>query len=140
MNDYRDWGVPLGRRFRALKLWFVIRGFGVAGIQSKIREHISLNNFFTNLVNESSDFEIVTKSILNLTCFRFIPSDKSAEDDINTTNEILLDSLNKRGRIYLSHTKVHGKYALRMVIGQTFVEKRHIQQAWDEINYVSKNL
>jgi aromatic-L-amino-acid decarboxylase len=133
VNDYRDWGIPLGRRFRALKLWFVIRSFGINGIQEKLRHHIELATQFENWVNSSQNFETVIDRSLNLVCFRFKPS---SIDDLNQLNEInqkLVESLNSSGKIYLTHTKVDRKYALRIVIGQTNVQERHIIEDWELI-------
>lgn len=128
VNDYRDWGIPLGRRFRALKLWFVMRSFGLEGIRKRLREHIALNNFFASEIEKHPDFELVLEPILNFTCFRFKPVGKS-EEELNELNEQLKDRLNKTGKLFLSHTKINGKYVLRFVIGQTYVEKRHIENA-----------
>ncbi len=126
VNDYRDWGIPLGRRFRALKLWFVMRGMGINGIQSKLRKHIQLNDYFADFIQQSDHFEWVTDPILNFTCFRYIPSRKESTKTINLLNKSLLSQLNQTGKAFLSHTLVDDKYVLRMVIGQTYVEQKHI--------------
>ncbi len=130
VNDYRDWGIQLGRRFRALKLWFVIRNYGVKGIQEKIREHIDIAAKFEQWILKSEDFEILTPRTLNLVCFRYKPKGISDEQELNAINERLLDLLNSSGKIYLSHTKLNGKYTLRMVIGQTYVTQEHVEKAW----------
>ncbi len=130
VNDYRDWGIQLGRRFRALKLWFVIRNFGVKGIQDKIREHIEIATKFEQWILKSKDFEMLTPRTLNLVCFRYKPKGVTDEQDLNSINERLLDLLNSSGKIYLSHTKLNGKYTLRMVIGQTYVTETHVKKAW----------
>ncbi|MEP2023782.1 MAG: pyridoxal-dependent decarboxylase [Reichenbachiella sp.] len=129
VKDYRDWGVPLGRRFRALKLWFVIRDFGVEGIQTRLREHINYADWFANQVNDSDHFEIVIEPKLNVVCFRMINSTKS-EQQLEQLNASLVASINNSGKAYLTHTKIKGKYALRMVIGQTYVQKHHVEKAW----------
>ncbi len=128
VNDYRDWGIPLGRRFRALKLWFVLRSYGLDGIRHRLREHIALNEYFAGQIAEHPDLELVLEPFLNFTCFRYRPEGVSPEK-LNQLNEQLKESLNKTGKLFLSHTKVHGKYVLRFVIGQTYVEKRHIDNA-----------
>ncbi len=130
VNDYRDWGIQLGRRFRALKLWFVIRNYGVNGIKEKVREHIDIASKFEQWVSESEDFEMLTPCTLNLVCFRYKPKGIADEQELNTINERLLDLLNSSGKIYLSHTKLNGKYTLRMVMGQTYVTQEHVEKAW----------
>lgn len=129
VNDYRDWGIPLGRRFRALKLWFVLRSFGLEGLKEKLRMHIRLNESFAKSIKQADDFELVTTPFLNFTCFRWRPPHITEEEELNEWNEHLLDTINKSGKLFLSHTKVMGKYALRMVIGQTYVEKSHVRKA-----------
>ena len=137
VNDYRDWGVPLGRRFRALKLWFVIRHFGVEGIQEKIRTHIQFAQYLSNEIEHSSDFQLVCPTTLNLICFRYAGT---YEGDLNEANQRLLNQLNASGKMYLTHTKVQGKYTIRMVIGQTHVTLDHVKNAWEIIQKESKQL
>ena len=120
--DYRDWHVPLGRRFRALKLWFVIRHYGVEGIRFHIRQHVDLAHRFAEWVRADDRFEIAAPPMLNLVCFRL-----KGEDG---PNERLLHALNASGKMFVSHTKLGGRYVLRMSIGQTNVELRHVQEAW----------
>jgi aromatic-L-amino-acid decarboxylase len=133
VNDYRDWGVPLGRRFRALKLWFVIRNFGVKGLQEKLRFHIELAKGFEKKVAVHSDFENVFPRSLNGIFFRYKPKSITDLKQLNELNEQLLHTLNKSGELYLSHTKINGVYLIRMIIAQTNVEQRHIDTAWEEI-------
>lgn len=120
--DYRDWQVPLGRRFRALKLWFVIRHYGVQGLQHHIRRHVELAQTFAGWVNDHPDFEVATPHPLNLVCFRYRGTDAE--------NESIVNALNAEGRLYLSHTKLNEKYVIRMSIGQTHTEIEHVQEAW----------
>lgn len=140
VNDYRDWGIQLGRRFRALKLWFVIRSFGVEGIRKKISHHIALAQEFEEWVKNSRDFETITPRTLNLVCFRYNPKGNIDNDQLNDINEKLLQSINATGKVYLSHTKLNGIYTLRMVIGQTNVCQDHVLKAWDVIQDVSRSL
>lgn len=140
VNDYRDWGVPLGRRFRALKLWFVIRGFGLSGLRKKISEHISLNTYFCAEVKKIPGVELVLEPFLNFSCFRFKPEESENMEQINALNETLLGSLNERGRIFLTHTRIQGKYTLRMIIGQTYVQKEDVDLALNEIKTVCDGL
>ncbi len=140
VNDYRDWGIPLGRRFRSLKLWFVIRSFGMDGIRNRLRHHIQLNQYFAEKIKESASFELILPPFLNYTCFRFHPGKIEDESKLNELNEQLIHNLNRSGDLYISHTKVKEKYVIRMVIGQTYVEQRHVDFALSKIEEVAKNL
>ncbi|MCX7834154.1 MAG: pyridoxal-dependent decarboxylase [Ignavibacteria bacterium] len=129
-NNYCDWGIQLGRRFRALKLWFVIRSYGVNGLKEKLRFHISLAKKFETILKQNEEFEILAPVVANLVCFRYKPKNISDEESLNRINELLLSKINQDGKIYLSHTKLNGKYTLRMVIGQTNVQETHIEEAY----------
>jgi aromatic-L-amino-acid decarboxylase len=120
--DYRDWHVPLGRRFRALKLWFVIRHYGVEGLQFHIRQHIALAQEFASWVKADSRFELLAPHPLNLVCFRLKSGDEASER--------LLKRLNASGEMFVSHTKLDGKYAIRFCVGQARTERRHVEAAW----------
>jgi len=139
VNDYRDWGIPLGRRFRALKLWSVIRMYGVEGLQEKIRYHIKLAAWLTENIRKEKDFELLAPVIINVVCFRYKPEGKT-EQEINGINEILNHRLNDTGKIYLSHTSLNGIYTLRMVTGQTNVRMEHVEEAWDLIKRTARSL
>lgn len=121
--DYRDWHIPLGRRFRALKLWFVIRHYGVEGLQYHIREHVKLAQEFASWVEADDRFELVVQPPLTLVCFRVSQGD-------DRVNQRLLDDLNRTGKLFLTHTKLHDKLTLRFSIGATYTERRHVEQAW----------
>ncbi len=123
--DYRDWHVPLGRRFRALKLWFVIRWFGVAGLQQKIRQHVAWAQEFAGWVAADPRFELAASVPLNLVCFRLREGDEA--------NQRLLDRLNGSGQVYLSHTRLDGKFTLRFCVGQTNTTRGHVVRAWEQI-------
>jgi aromatic-L-amino-acid decarboxylase len=140
VNDYRDWGIQLGRRFRALKLWFVIRNFGVHGLTEKIRHHISLAEIIEKKITNSEDFEIVTPRIFNLVCFRFRPHDLNQDALLNSINKQFLKLLNETGRVYLSHTTLNGIYTLRMVTGQTYINESHVNNAWEVIISVAAKM
>ena len=105
VNDYRDWGVPLGRRFRALKLWFVIRSFGLDGIREKLRAHIRMNQQFSAQLAELEHITLPLKPFLNYTCFRLQPEGMNDADRLNELNETFLEEINRGGRLYLTHTK-----------------------------------
>ena len=138
VNDYCDWGIQLGRRFRALKLWFVLRNFGVNAIREKLRLHLSLAEEFKKLVLEDKEFELLIEPDFNVICYRFVPIGYSDEEKINSLNAKLLEEINKTGKIFISHTKLDNKYALRMVIAQTNVSKTHVDKAWKLIKKQSK--
>ena len=131
VKNFRDWGIQLGRRFRALKLWFVIRSYGVEGLQAMIREHIRLARLFEEWIREDSRFEILAPVSSSLVCFRL--NDGRPEADLAKLNEDLLESLNRTGRLCLTHTSLKGRYALRMVVAQRTTEERHVREAWDLI-------
>ena len=139
VNDYRDWGVPLGRRFRALKLWSVIRSYGTEGLRDKIRYHISIATRLSEMISKETDFEILAPVIISVVCFRYVPAGYS-NDQINALNEKLIHQLNDSGRLYLSHTVLNGKYTLRMVTAQTNVTLEHVEKAWDLIKKTARNL
>lgn len=128
--DYRDWHIPLGRRFRALKLWFVIRHYGVEGLQYHVREHVRMAQEFAQWVGESQAFEIAAPAPLNLVCFRHRGGDE--------VNRKLLERLNQSGELYLTHTILGGQYTLRLCVGQTHTQQRHVEQAWKNIQAASQ--
>ncbi|HOW10356.1 MAG TPA: pyridoxal-dependent decarboxylase [Bacteroidales bacterium] len=139
VNDYRDWGIPLGRRFRALKLWSVIRMYGVEGLREKIRYHIKLAAWLSENIRKEKDFEVLAPVIINVVCFRYKPEGKS-DQELNRINEVLNHRLNDSGQIYLSHTSVNGIYTLRMVTGQTNVRMEHVGKAWELIKNTARSL
>jgi aromatic-L-amino-acid decarboxylase len=123
--DYRDWHIQLGRKFRALKLWFVIRHYGVEGLQHNVREHVRLAQQFADWVRKDDRFEIAAPAPLNLVCFRHKSGDAA--------NQTIMDRLNRSGDLYLTHTKLNGKLTLRLSVGQTHTEARHVERAWMRI-------
>ena len=126
VNDYRDWGIPLGRRFRALKLWFVLRGFGLEGIRKRIREQIALNEYFAETISQSGQFVVLRKPFLGFTLFR-------VNDEDDSLTEKLLAAVNASGKAYLSHTKVNGRYAIRFHSTQTYIQKEDIDKTIDTL-------
>lgn len=140
VNNYSDWTIPLGRRFRALKLWFVLRYYGLSGLQGHLTRHIEMAKNFELQIAEEPDFELLAPRTMNVVCFRVHPGDISSEEQLNALNEELLHMINKSGQIYITHTKLDGKYTLRMVIAQTHVEDRHVEQAWEVIRKKAKAL
>jgi len=139
VNDYRDWGVPLGRRFRALKLWSVIRCYGLEELQNKLRNHIEIAASLAAMISGESDFEILAPVTICVVCFRYKPAGYD-EKQINLLNEKLNHQLNDSGKLYLSHTVLNGKYTLRMVTAQTNVTPGHVEKAWTRIKESARRL
>jgi aromatic-L-amino-acid decarboxylase len=127
--NYRDWGIQLGRRFRALKLWFVIRSYGVNGLQSLLRKHIALAREFAGWIQASPDFELVAPVHFGLVCFRYHP-DAAAGSELDELNRRLLARVNSTRRVHLTHTQLGGRYVIRMAIGQRETEREHVADAW----------
>jgi aromatic-L-amino-acid decarboxylase len=130
--DYRDWQVPLGRRFRALKLWFVIRHYGVEGLRHHIRRHVELAQEFARWVQASQEFELTAPAPLNLVCF----AHRAGEE----LNRRLLERLNQSGKLFLTHTILNGRYTLRFCVGQTHTEAAHVLRAWETIQAAASEL
>lgn len=120
--DYRDWQIPLGRRFRALKLWFTIRSFGVRNLRDRVRNHVALAQEVEEWIEADSRFELAAPRNLNLVCFRLKDGDRQTEE--------LLHRLNTSGMIYLTHTRLNDKFTLRLSIGQTETQRQHVERAW----------
>ncbi|MFP2931944.1 pyridoxal-dependent decarboxylase [Pyxidicoccus sp. 3LG] len=138
--DYRDWQVPLGRRFRALKLWFVLRHYGARGLRAHIRGHVKLAGGFESWVKDDARFELAAPRSLALVCFRLKPLPGEAPEATDARNRALLEQVNASGRLFLTHTvlpAVDGRparYVLRMAIGGTYTEARHVRAAWDALS------
>jgi len=123
--DYRDWQIQLGRRFRSLKLWFVIRHYGIEGLQHGVREHVRLAQQFADWVRKDDRFELAAPAPLNLVCFRHKGGDAA--------NQAIMDRLNQSGDLFLTHTKLNGKLTLRLSVGQMNTRSRHVEKAWQLI-------
>jgi len=124
-----DYGVQLGRRFRALKLWMVIRAFGAEGLAARLRQQMAMAREFAAWVDATPDWERVAPVPFSLVCFRYAPSGTS-EAEREALNAAILERVNGSGRAYLSHTKLHGRYVLRLAIGNMRTEPRHVSDAW----------
>lgn len=130
--DYRNWQIPLGRRFRALKLWFVIRHYGVEGLQHHVREHVAIAQKFAAWVKEDPEFELLAPHPFNLVCFAHRKGDAFTRR--------LLDELNRSGKLFMSHAVLAGTFAIRMCVGQTHTEERHVRNAWKRIHTTAEQL
>ena len=127
--NFRDWGIQLGRRFRALKLWFVIRSYGVEGLRSLIRKHIALAHELSGWIGETPDFELMAPVPFGLVCFRYHP-EGFADSELNDLNRQLLARVNATRRVHLTHTQLNGRYVIRMAVGQRTTEREHVAEAW----------
>jgi aromatic-L-amino-acid/L-tryptophan decarboxylase len=130
-TNLMDYGIQLGRRFRALKLWFVMRYFGQTGLIERIREHCRLAKMFAALVDESHDWELLAPVPFALVCFRAAPAGVA---DLDAFNEKLMTAINNSGAAYISHTKLDGKYTLRLSIGNIHTQERHVHKIWAILN------
>ncbi len=134
VTNYRDWGIQLGRRFRALKLWFVMRSFGADRLRAMLAAHIALAAEFKGWVEADPDWELLAPVPLNTVCFRHHPAGfDGGDEELNRLNKALMDRVNAAGRIYLTHTVLDGRFTLRMSIGQTGTKRRHVEEAWREL-------
>lgn len=138
VKNYRDWGIQLGRRFRALKLWFVIRSYGIEGLRRIVSEHIRLAELFRGWVEEHELFEILAPVHLSLVCFRM--KNGRSDEDLNSLNKKLIEKINQSGKVLLTQTTLKGKFALRMAIGSRTTEERHVRQAWELIASTAENI
>lgn len=158
VKNYMDYGPQLGRRFRALKLWFVMRYFGVQGLRDRMRNQLTLASEFASWVDQSEHFERLAPVPFSLVCFRAHPpylkneAAPGLEDNpqvphgsrdveyvdsaLDALNERLLEEVNRRGKVFLSHTKLNGRFALRLAIGNIRTTQDHVKLAWDELNEV----
>jgi aromatic-L-amino-acid decarboxylase len=137
--NFRDWGIQLGRRFRALKLWFVIRSYGVEGLRSMIRRHVALGRELAGWVETDTNFELMAPVPFGLVCFRYHP-EGAAPGMLDNLNRRLLEQVNATRRVYLTHTELGGHYVIRMAIGQRQTERKHVEEAWRLIKGAASEL
>ena len=130
--DYRDWQVQLGRRFRALKLWFVIRHYGIEGLQHHVRHHVRIAQEFAQWVRDSDEFHLAAPAPLNLVCFQHREGDEASQ--------CIMDRVNQSGEVFMTHTKLDDRFTLRMCIAQTNTEARHVRRAWELIQAAAAEL
>lgn len=128
--NFRDWGIPLGRRFRALKLWFVLRSYGAKRLRELIASHIDLATEFASWVEADADWELLAPVPLNTVCFR-LRREGWTDEECDARNKALMDRVNQGGRIFLTHTTLEGRFTLRMAIGQTQTRREHVVEAWE---------
>jgi aromatic-L-amino-acid decarboxylase len=136
--DYHDVGFQLGRPFRALKLWMVLRAYGADGLAELIRSHCALAQTFAGWVNADAEWEISAPTLVSLVCFRYAPR-SVAPAELDARNMRILELVNQRGRVLLSHTKIGGQVILRLAIGNARTEERHVRAAWDDLREAAQN-
>jgi aromatic-L-amino-acid decarboxylase len=133
ITNFMDYGIQLGRRFRSLKPWFIIRYFGVEGLQNRIREHIRLAKMFAGWIELNSEIELIAPVEFGVVCFQVVPKKLNSQDEINSFNDNLLKKINESGKLFLSHTKLNGKYVIRICISGIRTQEEHVKKAWDLI-------
>jgi aromatic-L-amino-acid decarboxylase len=140
-RNLMDTGIPLGRRFRALKLWMIFRVYGTRAIREHLSGHIALAQKFAAWVDGHPDFERVAPVPFSVVCFRWNPHDRAVPPpDADLANERLADGVNRSGAAFLSHTRVNGRVALRMAIGHLRTREEHVRQAWDLIVNTARSI
>jgi aromatic-L-amino-acid/L-tryptophan decarboxylase len=137
--NYRDWGIQLGRRFRALKLWFVIRSYGVEGLRAMVRKHVALARELAEQIERAPDFELMAPVPLGLVCLRYRPKGPT-DAALDGLNQELLARVNATRRVHLTHTLLGGHYVIRMAIGQRTTERAHVQDTWRLIQETAAGL
>jgi aromatic-L-amino-acid decarboxylase len=139
--DYRDWHVPLGRRFRALKLWLVMKHYGVQGLQAYVREHIQLAAEFEGMVRESTQWELVAPRTMNLVCIALNKRQAESTQQRNDRTKAAMDTLNATGEAYCTHTLVpmntEHVLAIRVAIGATLTQREHVQALWQKLQVIA---
>jgi aromatic-L-amino-acid decarboxylase len=134
--NYMDYGLQLGRRFRALKLWFVLRHYGADGIRERLRRHIALAQEFAQWVEDEPDWEVLAPHPLSVVCFRYAPA-ACDEAELERRNAQILHDINATGEVFLSHTKIDGRYALRLAIGNLRTQRSDVLAAWELLKSAS---
>jgi len=132
-RNYMDYGIQLGRRFRALKAWMIWRAFGREGILALMREHLRLARLFGEWVSASDDFELSAPISMGVVCFR-------AKDKIDAFNSSIVESINRSGRAYLNQTKLRGQTVIRLGLGNILTTEKHLRDAWELIQETARSL
>ncbi len=140
VENFMDYGIQLGRRFRSLKLWFIIRYFGTDGIIEILREHLRLGKQFASLIDKSNLFERLAPTPFSTICFRANPEKYGNQDELNKLNQKLMDDINSTGKLFLTHTKLNNNFVIRLVVSGIRTEEKHLIAAWELINSTLKKI
>jgi aromatic-L-amino-acid/L-tryptophan decarboxylase len=131
-RNYNEYTPQLGRRFRALKLWFVLRWFGLEGLRRRIRNHLELARVFAGWVDAAPDWERLAPVPFSTVCFRHVPPRLAGDDGaLDAHNAAVMDAVNRTGEVFLSHTRLRGRFTIRLAIGNLRTERRHVERAWE---------
>ena len=130
VTNFMDYGIQLGRRFRALKLWMIIRYFGVEGLKERLGQHLQMAQELASWIDEAPDFERLAPTPFSTVCFRARP-DGVDEDELDELNEELLDTVNRTGKVFISHARLNDRYSLRMAIVNLRTTREHLKTAWE---------
>jgi aromatic-L-amino-acid decarboxylase len=140
VRNLMDTGIQLGRRFRALKLWMVMRHFGADGLRARLAEHMRLARLFASWIDEAVGFERVAPVPFSVVCFRALPARGGSDADIDAFNEHLMEGVNRSGEIFVSHTRLHGRFVIRLAIGNLHTTEQHVARAWELLRRYSETL
>jgi len=138
VKNLMDTGIQLGRRFRALKLWAILRYFGAEGIRARLREHCRLARLFASRVDDDPDWERVAPVPFSVVCFRARPRGRDA-GTLDSLNHAIIDRVNKTGDVFLSHTSLNGQIVIRLAVGHLRTEERHLRRAWELLTQAAKD-
>ena len=131
VRDFNEYTPQLGRRFRALKLWIQLRWFGLDGLRRRIERHIALASAFAGWVDDAADWERLAPVPFSTVCFRWNPGGDLSEEDLDIRNAAIMDAVNRSGEAFLSHTRLAGRFAIRLSIGNLRTEERHVERTWE---------
>ncbi len=131
VHDYNEYTPQLGRRFRALKLWVLMRWFGLDGLRRRIEHHLELAARFATWVDEDPDWERLAPMPFSTVCFRWSPASGASEEELDARNAAIMDTVNRSGEVFLSHTRLDGRFTIRLSVGNLRTEERHLQRAWE---------
>jgi aromatic-L-amino-acid decarboxylase len=140
--NYRDWGIQLGRRFRALKLWFVIRSYGVEGLRAMIREHVRLGGLLGTWISGDQAFELMAPPLLGLVVFRYrgeaTGNRQQGTEDLDGLNRGIQERVNATGKIFITGTRLSGRYVLRVALGHLTTSEADVRAAWEMIREAAR--
>ena len=139
VRDYNEYTPQLGRRFRALKLWVQLRWFGLEGLRRRIRRHLELAAEFAAWIDADPDWELLAPAPFSTVCFRWHPASGASEEELDARNAVIIDAVNRTGEIFLSHTRLDGRFTIRIAIGNLRTESRHVVRAWELLREAARS-